>query len=386
MSYLLSFFLLSQIVLYASESFQSSKICKTCHPLIYSEYKDSMHRKSSIYNDPVHRAVWRKHPLLKKEKYSCASCHTPSDTRLIQALESGKPALPKPDRIQKEEPIGCTYCHRIEGIEKGKKSNINIIGKKERFYYAAKDGKRENRVVKFHKTSHMMGLETGSEGSPFHTIDYGNLNFSNGKMCIGCHEYKKNAKGLAVCSMDLERSKNGKRNCITCHMPQVAGPLSTLSKGKRHAYHGFSGVHNRPELLKESVKLEAKSERGRLAIVLKNEADHTLFAHPLRLAQLRTEVVRGAKKIELPTINFFTQLGKDGRPAMPWAADTVLKQNRIEAHESMKRAFDFTPEKGDTVVVTLGYYIVNPKAAKKLNIEDESLVKFNILKSERFFF
>ncbi len=375
----LSIFLFTQLFLSASDGFESSKICQTCHPLIYAEYRDSMHRKSSIYNDPVHRAVWERHPLKKRGRYGCAKCHTPSDTRLTEALKRGETALPQPDSIQKEEPIGCTYCHRIEAVKEGKKANINTIAQKRRVYYAAKDGKREKRVVKYHKTSDMMGLSKKSEGSPFHTIDYGNLNFSNGKMCLGCHEYKKNTKGFTVCSMDLERSKNGKRNCITCHMPQVNGPLSTLSEGGRHAYHGFSGLHNRPELLKGSVKLEAKSENGRLAVILKNEADHTLFAHPLRLAQLRTEVTRGGKKISLPTLDFFTILGKDGKPAMPWAADTVLRQNRIEAHESTKRVFDFTPKKGDTVVVTLGYYIVNPKAAKKLGIEEKRLSSFRVL-------
>ncbi|BBG65050.1 hypothetical protein NNO_0347 [Hydrogenimonas sp.] len=378
---------ISFTALFAVQKFESSKICKTCHPLIYREYSDSMHRKSSIYNDKVHRAVWNMHPLKKKRKYNCATCHSPSDRKLIEALKDGRPALPEKGEIQKYEPIGCTYCHRIERIEHGKKANINIVSEKSRLYYAAKNGRTEKSVVKYHKTSDMMGLGKSSEGSPFHTIDYGNVNFSNGRMCLGCHEFKKNSKGFPVCSMDLERSKNGKRNCITCHMPQVEGPISTLSGEKSHAYHGFSGLHNRPELLADWVKLKVKSDSaGKLMVVLKNEADHTLFAHPLRLAQLRVTVKRGAEEFKLPPVEFFTVLGKDGRPAMPWAAETVLKQNRIEAHESLKIDFDFNLERGDRVKAVLGYYIVNPKAAKKLGIEKGRLTEFHTLKTERFTF
>ncbi len=376
---LLSLFLLVPLVLTASESFQSSKICKGCHPLIYAEYQESMHRKSSIFNDPVHRAVWEKHPLLKKKRYSCAKCHTPSDTKLMKALKSNRPALPEPNEIQKEEPIGCTYCHRIEQIERGEKSNSNTISQKERTYFAAKEGKRENRVVRYHKTSDMMGLSKKSEGSPFHVIDYSNLNFSNGKMCLGCHEYKKNGKGFIVCTMDLERSKKGKTNCITCHMPQVAGAISTLSEGGSHAYHGFSGLHNRPELLAKYIEIDVSSSDEGISVTLKNKADHTLFAHPVRVGELHTEVVRGNRRIELPTVYFYTKLGKDGKPAMPWDADSVLSQNRIEAHETFKKSFSFKTAPGDKITATLGYRIVNPKAAQKLGIEPGELTALKVL-------
>ncbi len=386
MSRYLLIFAISLVSLSASQKFVGSQICKTCHPLIYDEYRESMHKKSSVYNDPVHRAVWQMHPLRKKGSYKCASCHSPSDTGLIEALKSGKIALPAKNKIQKSEPIGCTYCHRIQSVEHAKRANRNIVSDKERLYYAAKNGKAQSSIVKYHKTSDLMGLGKKSEGSPFHTIDYGNPNFANGKMCIGCHEHKRNSKGFTVCSMDLERSKNGKRNCITCHMPQVKGPISTLTSEGTHAYHGFSGLHNRPDMLSEYIELGAEAESDGLAVTLKNEADHTLFAHPLRVAELRVEVVRGEKRFKLPPVTFFTMLGKDGKPAMPWAAESVLKQNRIEAHESKVMKFDFRIEKGDMAEVTLGYRIVNPKAAEKLGIKESRLTEFKVLKQRRFSF
>ncbi|NPA60751.1 MAG: hypothetical protein GXO06_00510, partial [Epsilonproteobacteria bacterium] len=37
--------------------------CKGCHPIIYSEFEQSMHKKSTIKDDKIHQAVWNKHPL-----------------------------------------------------------------------------------------------------------------------------------------------------------------------------------------------------------------------------------------------------------------------------------------------------------------------------------
>ncbi len=379
MKKILTLFYLSLLALSAAEPFTSSKICKNCHPIIYKEYSESMHKNSSIFNDPVHAAVWNKHPLRKKGRYSCAPCHSPSDTRLTEALTKGKKALPKKDEIQTDEPIGCSYCHRIESIKHGKKRNINIISKKAKLYYAAHNGKSEKRVVKFHEESTLGGLGKKSAGSPFHTIDYSNENFSNGKICIGCHEFKKNSKAFSVCSMDLERSKRGKKNCITCHMPQVSGPISTLSDEKSHAFHGFAGLHVRPDLMQKHINLKAETKNGKLVVTLENLADHTLFAHPLRLAQLRVTIKRGNEDIELKPVNFYTILGKDGKPAMPWEAESVLKQNRIEAHEKVEMEFDFKPKSEDIVEAVLGFYIVNPKAGEKLGLKDSEVTKFKKL-------
>ncbi|WP_457598318.1 multiheme c-type cytochrome [Hydrogenimonas sp.] len=370
----------------ASENFVSSKICRGCHPLIYKEYYGSMHRRSSIYNDPVHNAVWQKHPLRQKGRYNCAPCHSPSDTKLMEALEAKKTALPEPNDIQKEEPIGCSYCHRIEAVIPGKKANRNLIAPKSRTYFAAKGGKSENSVIRYHKEEAMMGLSKRGSGSPFHTIDYSNSGFSSGKMCIGCHAFKKNSHGLSVCSMDLERSKKGERNCITCHMPKIKGAKSTLSAEGTHTYHGFSGLHNRPELLAKSVKLTVQKANGKLMVTLENEADHTLFAHPLRLAQLRVEIQRGSETLKIDPVDFYTTLGKDGRPAMPWTADSILESNRIEAHETVHFPFDVPLQENDRVTVTLGYFIVNPKAAVRLGLSDSDSTEFTVLKRVRFTF
>ena len=50
-----------------AEEFTANKVCKACHPLIYKEYVSSMHFKSTIFRDKIHRKIFSIHPLSKKE-------------------------------------------------------------------------------------------------------------------------------------------------------------------------------------------------------------------------------------------------------------------------------------------------------------------------------
>ncbi|WP_353661898.1 multiheme c-type cytochrome [Hydrogenimonas sp. SS33] len=378
-------FLLFAVALTAQTQFVSSKVCSKCHPLIYKEYMGSMHRNSSVFNDPVHKAVWQKHPMLKKKKYECAVCHTPGDTRLMGRLASNRPALPEADEIQKNEPISCAYCHRIQSVETHARHNENLLNEKPKYYYAAKEGKSVKEWVKFHRKSGLFGLSRATTGSPFHTIDYGNQLFADGRVCLGCHDHKQNGKGFSVCTMNRS-DKPSKRNCIGCHMPQIPGSFNTIQKSATHAYHGFAGLHNGTEYLKKYVKLEAVKKGGELVAKIVNEADHQLFNHPLRLAQLRIAVERGGKTVSAKPVNFYRILGHAGKPAMPWVADTVVKANTIDAKSTKTVPTGIALQPGDRVTLTLGYFIVNPKAAKKLGITDKKLTEFRVLTSKNFNF
>ena len=371
--------------LYAKETFVPSHVCSKCHPLIYQEYMGSMHRKASVTNDPVHAAVWNKHPLKTKKRYKCAACHSPSDTELTKALKKGEAAMPAQSGIQKNEPIGCAYCHRIQRIEPHKTHNINILEPKKRRYFAAKAGKTADEAVKFHSISSFFGLSRKTEGSPFHIIDYTNPFFASGEMCMGCHSHKRNKKGFAVCETKGKPEK-AKKNCIECHMPQVPGSLSTITSSRTHAFHGFAGIHNGTERLAKTFGLEARPEGGRLVVTITNEANHRLFNHPLRLGRLKIEVIRGGHTFSLDPVDFYTVLGHEGKPSMPWVADQIFKARTIEANGKTRVEIPFEIRKGDRVTVTLGYFVVNPKAAKKLGIADESLRSFRPLKSETFRF
>jgi nitrate/TMAO reductase-like tetraheme cytochrome c subunit len=373
------------IPLFATSSYESSLTCKTCHPIIYNEFYDSAHKKSSIYSDPVHKAIWDKHPLKEKKKYTCAKCHTPGDTKLLDKLTLDEPALPQKNTIQTKEAISCVYCHRLSDVEYHSKSNKNIISSKEKTLYSAREEEKNNKNVKYKVQTSFFGLVTYKSGSPFHNIDFTNKNFYDGKMCTGCHSHKQNSHNLDLCNMDISEKSNTKENCISCHMPKVQGSFTTAHDSKTHRYHGFAGSIHKPQMLSKYVKISLEKSSSGFDITIKNEANHQLLLHPLRVGELQVNITRGNQIIKLKPLKFMRLLGKDGKPTMPWIADKVLKDNHIKAKESRKIHFNESLHVGDKVEVMLGHYIVNPKAAKKLGLDEhKNLTKFTLFKKERF--
>jgi len=360
-----------------SQAALENATCKACHPLIYQEYRDSMHSRASVYRDTVHAAVWKLHPSNAKGDYKCAKCHSPSDHQLME----GKKPLTD-NAIQRSEAISCQQCHRIESIEKHAKSNRNILTDKKKYFYSA-DEKRKGEKIKFKEKSSLFGLFTKTSGSPYHSIDYSNENFYNGEVCMGCHSHKENGKGFKVCDLEVKQGKS-KETCITCHMPKVKGPLANQKERGMHAYHGVN-IHNSDvRILSRYIKLSLEREKSGFTLSVKNEATHTLFPQPLRLAQLKVSLDRNGSITELKPQTFARVIGKNGKASMPWLADTVISDNSIKALETRKIHYDTPLHEGDQLMVVFGYYIVNPKAAKKLNIKDPNITKFILLKEKRF--
>jgi DNA-directed RNA polymerase subunit RPC12/RpoP len=356
--------------------------CKRCHPKIYQEYQNSMHKRASIYNDPVHAAVWEHHPLNKKGKYKCAKCHTPSDP----SLKDGE-GLPQKNSIQLQEPIACTTCHKIESIEKHAKSNTNIYTKEPKTFYAA-DEKRKGQKLVFQEESSFLGLMRKTVGSPYHDIDYGNENFYNGNVCLGCHDHKENSKGFAVCDMDIKQdpANKEKQNCITCHMPKIKGSFVTLHDSPTHAYHGSNIVTASPAMLEKYVVLDLQKNASGFTVTIENKANHPLFPHPLRLGELHVVVQKAGEQIKPKVKRFARIIGTDGKPSSPWLADSVISDTTIKAHEKRAITYDIPLQTGDEVTVVLGYHIVNPKMAKKLGITEEHYIRFIPFTKKRFQF
>ncbi len=350
--------------------------CQKCHPIIYQEYQNSIHSKSSIYKDAIHKAVWDKHPAKEKGNYNCAKCHTPSD----HSLMSGESTLADND-IQQTEPISCQQCHMIESVEKHAKSNKNILTAKAKTFFAADKALKGTKVV-FKEENSFFGMVTTKTGSPHHDIDYSNEGYYNGDSCMGCHSHKQNSKGFAVCDMEVKQG-DSKENCISCHMPQVKGSLANQKESATHAFHGHNIHDATPALLSKYVKLSVNQNSNGFDVSIKNEATHTLFPQPLRLGQLKVSIERDGKVIELKIESFARVIGTNGQPSMPWIADAIISDTSIKAHETRMVNYDTVLQKGDIVDIQFGYHMVNPTAAKILNITDESARKFIILTRER---
>ncbi len=370
----------------AVAGFEESKKCQKCHPIIYDEFYGSSHRKSSVYTDPIHKAVWDKHPLKTQEKYTCAVCHTPADKELLKRLEEGKPALPQANEAQLEEGISCVSCHTIESIEIHEKANKNILSTKPKTLFSAREGQENEKNVQLKTTSSFFGMFSQKSGSPYHTIDYSNKGFYNGDMCMGCHSHKQNAHKFEVCTTTQAKDTNNtKGNCISCHMPSVKGTMNTIHKTDMHIYHGFTGASNSPKMLAQYVKIAFNQSNEGFEVSIKNEATHPLFLHPLRVAQLQVTVASKDQNIILEPITFKRVIGANKKQSMPWLADSIVTDTQIQNNENRKVLFDHKLQIGDTVEVKMGFYILSKVSSKKLGLDsDKELSKFILLKKETF--
>jgi hypothetical protein len=221
--------------------------------------------------------------------------------------------------------------------------------------------------------------------SPFHAIaTKGNDHMANGNVCIGCHSHKKNKWGLNVCSTNIANEMDG-ANCVSCHMPQVEGSVSVLNETKSHAFHGFPGSHSNSKMLERYIDLSIVRNIDDFIINIDNRTSHALMLHPLRLVKLKVRVLRDGETIALEDTVFARVIGKDGKPAMPWAADSEVMNTMIQHNEKRSVGFGFGLQKGDRVEAVLGYYLVNPKVVGKLGLEnDKTATTFHTLKRATF--
>lgn len=370
------FLLISTILLTNSLQANESKVCQKCHPVIFSEYYESSHRNASVYNNPVHKAMWDKHP--KDEKgYTCAKCHSPSD---LESLQTGKLTQ---NETQLEEPISCVYCHSIKDVEHGESSNTNITTDKKKEFYTAEEGKKGKAEYKT-ETS-WFGLVKESKSSPYHKIDYDNKNFYTGNVCMGCHSHTNNEHSFDITMLDAVIDEKDKNSCVTCHMPQVLGTKVTINESKTHAYHGIAGIYHQTKKMGDYIDFELSKNSDGFSVKVINKSNHALFGQAFRQGILKAEISRGGKVIELKPFVFERILAKDGVAVMPWDANQALKDTLIYAKRDV--VFKEVLRQGDNVTLTLGVQRISNEGAKSLGIEKNTeLTKFRVLKTQKFNF
>lgn len=365
-----SVIMLLALSLFANDSvheFAPSKDCQACHPQIYGEFYGSMHANATPDKDAIHNAVWSKHPANTQfDRYVCGKCHTPAANNLDKMLSKDEKAPHDAENSTHQEAISCAYCHRISSIEKHEQSNTNIISKNEKEYY----GTMKSRIE-----------------SPYHKISETiNENMQNGNVCIGCHSHRMNKNKLNVCSTNINNELDG-ANCVSCHMPKVKGSISSINETQTHTFHGFSGSHFHSDMLTQYVDISLLRNIDDFVVNIDNRTSHALLLHPLRVAVLKISVVRDRKTTELEKEIFVRVIGKDGKPAMPWVADTTIKDTMIKANEKREVKRDFKLLKGDRVDVVLGWFLVNPKAVEMLGLKnDKTATEFHVFKKQSFSF
>jgi hypothetical protein len=359
--------LLLLIIAYTSLSANENKVCQKCHPLIYKEYYNSIHRKSSLSNDNLYKAVFEKEHADKKQ---CAKCHAPSAKTKQEAIE---------------QPISCIYCHTIKDVKEGNRTNENILNGQKKDFYTAQQDKRDESKVKFGTITSFFGLVKRSKNSPYHQIEYNNENYYNGNVCMGCHSHDNNAHGFDVIMLDAYIDKKDKNTCISCHMPQVMGSKTTLRDTKTHAYHGIAGIHNMSEALGKYIDFSIKKNAKGFIVKIKNQANHALFGQTYREGVLEVSISRKGKTISLKPFIFQRTFGKNKTPSLPSEATNILQDTLIYAKKAI--TYNTQLQKGDTLTITLGFRLASKKAVKELGLQNETaLTKVKVLKTESFKF
>jgi len=345
-----------------------SKICQKCHPLIYKEYYNSIHRKSSLANDKIYAAVFKKEHQ-KNDKNQCASCHSPSA---------------KTSQTRKEEPISCIYCHTIANIDEGDAQNKNILTGKKRDFFSAENSKKHQEKVKYETTSSFFGLIKHSKNSPYHEIEYSNEDYYTGKVCMGCHSHTNNKNGVDMIMLDAYIDKKDKETCISCHMPKVMGSKTTLRDSKVHTFHGMEGLHNNSKSLAKYIDFNINQKSKGFSIEIKNQANHALFGEAYKEGILEVQIIRNNKTIQLKPYIFQRIFTNKSHTSTPFNATEVLKDTLIYAKKEI--TYNTKIQKGDKIIITLAYKLISKEKAKHLGIKDQQLTKNKILKVESFQF
>lgn len=355
-----------------------NRVCKQCHPAIYSEYYDSAHRKASVFNDPVHHAWWKLMPKTK-QGYTCAKCHTPSDSN---ALKKG---VLTENSIQKEEPISCIYCHTIDHIQQHGDYNTNITTGKTREFFTADTSKKGSGVAHFQTHTSWFGLNRSVENSPYHKINYNNDNYYNGNVCMGCHSHTDNGHGFDILMLDAFIDKKDKETCISCHMPQIPGTKVTLKNTPTHAYHGIAGIHNMTEALGKYIDFYVTQTAGGFDITIVNHANHALFGQAYREGVLKVSIERNGKEITLQPALFTRVFGKNGKTTLPWEATETLKDSLIYGKKRLH--YPVKLQKDDTLTLVLGVKKISEAGLQALHLQKyRELARFKPLKYESFHF
>ena len=361
---------LSGFALAANMHFEKNQKCSECHPAIYEEYQTSQHAKATVFKDPLHAAVYYKHPQYNKlDKYRCGACHVPTADNLSELLAANNGVVPDADNETQNEAVACAYCHRIEDTKPGKAFSKNIVSKEERVYFSSK---------------------SNPGTSPFHGIKTNKAVFKDGKLCMGCHTRKANKKKFDVCETDINPNAKNK-DCIACHMHKVDGAPSTMSNAKQHTFHGFDGLHGDLKHLSQFIGMDisVKDYKKMFTITIDHDVPHSSRLHPLRMGLLKVTVKRGSEVIEMESRKLIKVIGsKAGKSPVktpPWLATEIIKDTRIPANTVKAYPYAWNLQAGDVITAKFGYFLVKTRALQKFDLQDnKEATKFRVIKKGSF--
>ena len=356
------------LIMALEAKYLESQSCKECHEDIYSEHASSMHHKSSIFGDEIHKKVQE---LSGDNNYACALCHMPS-TKNLSAMIRGI-EQPDPNDKRQSDGVSCFYCHQISKVHHAKTQNIN-------FSSATNDEKPT-----------MFGNLNNPDTSDKHNMEHNEI-YKNSEVCMGCHSHKENSHGFEVCN--TKDQNNARSDCIGCHMPKTSGGNEKFNKRGRDQYstHKFLGIRS-DEMVKKSVKLELTYKNDTIELTIINKMGHSIITHPMRLKFAKTVVIRVKKviwsnfketPIEDKEATFIVAFrDSEDKPSMPHTAVGYKIDQNLKAMSSKVIKYSIANlQKGDEIETTWISYVINPQIAKKLDINTKEATREYIGKKE----
>ncbi len=351
--------------------FARNKKCIRCHLDIYKEFKHSAHHHSNILNNEAHKAMWQSNPLSKKQKYVCAKCHAPA-TQTIDKIIAGEEKI-LPTDISMDDGISCAFCHRIETTHPTDKGDHYILSKTKQKYF---------------------GSRKSQQKSDFHKIDSNNTTFKTGDICLSCHAHHKKQKLLisnkkensfenfcVFSYVDENTTKtaqnNSSENCISCHMPKIYGSFTDRYSTPTHRSHKFLGLRNKFEDIKKYLDLILTLKEENLTVKLINKMPHDMILHPTRMFKLQ---IYADTTLLKETIFEKESQSKKIKPLV-WLKDNINYKNNLLAKSIFLQNLKLSP-KTKQIKAVLGYYLIKPSIAKKIDLKNEKDTKFHILIEE----
>lgn len=349
---------------FKNREFETNESCYECHPMIYDEFKTSMHFNSTIYRDDILNAVWETHPNFKDQsQFTCAQCHLTSADNIEDFMNEGNSAVPDPNSVTQNEGVSCASCHRIKSLENHRHANRNIYSEGLHTYYGI-----------------------GNSGTSLaHQIDNNNEMYRTGEVCLGCHSHRENVENYVVCITESETKEKSYETCITCHMPQVEGSGTTTIMERKHFSHNFAGAHTKQDYLTKHIVFSANKSEGKgFEVNIQNKAPHDLFLHPLRRSFVVVSLVRVNKIIhQFDTLSQERILENGSGVAGCIEATKETKNSLIKGDETTTFKFDYDIEEGDEVEIEFGFRLVKKEFVDRLKLKDDEKLDYKIFKKKR---
>jgi hypothetical protein len=316
-----------------------SEDCGACHRDYYAEWKTSTHAQAWV--DQQFQAE------LKKESspFMCINCHIPLQNQqefIVKGLINGdiyKPVKEKNPFFDKElqqEGINCASCHV-----------------------------RDNQIVG----------PTGSTLAP-HKVKKDPIHLSE-TLCISCHNANAVVTPTLACTFQTADEWKagpfyGKKNCISCHMPETHRTLVEGYPAKKSHFHSFpaSGIpkHDtlKPAMLKslefyasDFKKIFKSTDSIKFSLTLKNEhAGHRVpSGDPERFMLIDLQLKDGSGRV------IRKNQGRIGEAWEWYPVAKKLSDNNLNPGEKRTYSFKHKP-------LAKGKYVLESKVTKHRMTEE----------------